>query len=211
MCSPGGLASLSGSAFTSQNPQQAQSLELPTRLAGVQVNVNGEAAGLSFVSASRVNFQCPQGTPGAALDVTVEAEDGSIQKVAGSSMAAVAPGIFTVDASNQGVVQVASTHEMAMAATEGIASRPARQGEMLAIYAMGLGSAAAAYPVQVAIGDMYTDAESVNPVPSAAGLFRIEFAVPQGTPSGAAVPLHLEVTLPDQTSVWSNAVTVAIE
>ena len=77
VCSPGGLASLSGEGFTSQGPQRATSLPLPTSLGNVQVKVNGEAAPLLFASASQVNFQCPQLAPGSPLDVTLVAESGA--------------------------------------------------------------------------------------------------------------------------------------
>ncbi len=139
VCSPGGLASLSGTNFTSQNPQTARPAALPTSLAGVQVTVNGQAAPLSFASEARMNFQCPQPAPGSPLDVTVESENGVAQQAAPSTMAAASPGIFTVDAANQGVVQIAATNEIAMTSVTGIRSRPAAQGETLTIYATGLG------------------------------------------------------------------------
>lgn len=200
VCTPGGLVSLSGSNFTSQIVQSAPSVPLPTRLGGMQVKVNGEPMGLSFVSASRVNFQCPQLTPGSALDVTVESEDGSIQQSAASSMAAVAPGIFPADSTNQSVLRQRSM------------ATPAKQGDTLAIYAVGLGAASGApYPMKIAIGDAYAEPLSVSRVASATGVFEVEFAVPGGTSSGPTVPLHLEVTLPDQTTVWSNGVTLAIQ
>lgn len=209
VCTPGGLASLSGGGFTSQSPQVAQSVPLPTRLGGVQVKANGEPVGLSFVSASRVNFVCPQLTAGSSVDVAVQSEDGSIQTAASSVIAAVAPSIFTVDATNQGVVQIASSNEIAAPAREAIVSRPAQTGETLTIYATGLGTAE--YPVRVAIGDKYAGPASVTSTPLGAGVFQIGATIPEGTTTGPAVPLHLEVILPDLTTVWSNTVTLAIQ
>ena len=145
--------------------------------------------------------------------MTAESEDGSIQAPASSSMAAAAPAIFTVDSTNQGVVEIASTKELAMPANAGIASRPARDGETITIYATGLGrvQGSSTYPVRVAIGDVYADSQSTHPVSAGSGLFQVEVTVPENVHSGPAVPVHLEVTLPDQTTVWSNTVTVAIE
>ena len=139
VCSPGGLASLSGEGFTSQGAQAATSLPLPTTLGNVQVKVNGEAAPLLFASASQVNFQCPQLAPGSPLDVTLIAESGAAIPAASSTMAAAAPGLFTVDATNQGVILIASANQIAMPETKGMPSRLAKPGENLAIYADGLG------------------------------------------------------------------------
>ncbi len=227
VCSPGGLVSLSGANFTSQAPQIVKPGQLPGHLAGVQVKVNGHAAPLLFASESRINFLCPGLPVGSALEVTVQGENGAIQTPAQSSMAAAVPGIFTVDESKQGVIQIAATNELAMTQKDGIRSRPAKQGETLNIYATGLGPVASdtpaagsapaasqsrpAYPVRVAIGDTHVDPAFVRPVPESPGVFEIGLTLPDSRPTGAAVPVQIEVTLPDKTTVASNVVTVAIE
>lgn len=228
VCSPGGLVSVRGAGFTSQTPQAAKAGLAPERLAGVEVKVNGRTAPLLFASASRVNFLCPKLPAGSSLDVSVEGENGAIQRPAQSSMAAAAPGIFTVDESNQGVVQIAATNEIAMSQREGIRSRPARQGETLHIYATGLGSVTddtkganppltvdpqtyTGYPVRVAVGDTFIDPAFVRPTPESAGVFAIGLSLPESGPTGLAVPVHIEVTLPDKTTVVSNVVTMAIQ
>ena len=124
VCSPGGLASLSGEGFTSQGPQKATSSPLPTSLGGVQVKVNGEAVPLLFASASQVNFQCPQLTPGSPLNVTVAPESGEAIPAASGTMAAAAPSVFTIAPTTQGVIRIASADQFAMPKTEG--TPPAR-------------------------------------------------------------------------------------
>ena len=74
-CSPGGLATLTGSGFTTQAPTSASSFPVPTQLAGVQVMVNGMPAPLLMVSGSQVNFQCPVLSSGSQLTITLRAED----------------------------------------------------------------------------------------------------------------------------------------
>ena len=227
VCSPGGLVSVSGANFTSQAPQIAKPGQLPSRLAGVQVKVNGHAVPLLFASESRVNFLCPSLPAGSALDVTVQGENGVIQTSAQSSMTAAEPGIFRVDESNQGVIQIASTNEIAMTQKEGIRGRPAKQGETLNIYVTGLGPMMAdtpaagsapiaaqnqpEYPARVVIGDTSIDPAFVRPVPESPGVFEISVRLPDNRPTGASVPVQLEVTLPDKTTVASNVVTVAVE
>jgi uncharacterized protein (TIGR03437 family) len=226
VCSPGGLASLSGEGFTSQAPQKATSFPLPTRLGNVQVKVNGVAAPLLFASASQVNFQCPQLAPGSPLDVTLVAESGAAMPAASSTMAGAAPGVFTVDATTQGVILIASTNQIAMPETEGTPSRPARQGERLAIYADGLGEVVDDVPdgtpatldrqiqllnqVRVFVGDVQITPDLAG-LAGTAGVFHIDAQLPRNVSGGSAVPLRIEVILPDGSVAESNEVSLAIE
>ncbi len=225
VCSPGGFASLSGEGFTSQDPQKAASLPLPTSLANVQVKVNGEAAPMLFASASQVNFQCPRRTPGSPLDVTLVAENGSAMTAASSTMAAAAPSVFTIGETTQGVIRIASANQIAMPKTEGTPSRPASPGEDLEIYVDGLGGVMNAVPVESAatddhiqlrnqvrifIGDVQISPASAEFAPGAPGVFQIDAQLPHDVPTGLAVPLHVQVLLPDGSVAESNQVTLAI-
>lgn len=226
VCSPGGLASISGAGFTSEAPQTAKSSPAPAQLAGVQVKVNGQAAPLLYASASRVNFLCPQLPAGSPLDVAVQGENGVVHKAAPSSMSAAVPRIFTVGAGNQGLVQIAATNEISMPHTESIPSRPAQPGDALTIYATGLGTAGNApaagsqapaapqtlnYPVQVVIGAMRLNPTWVRINTEKAGVYEVGVTLPSSRSTGNAVPVHLEMTLPDQTTLSSNTVTMAIQ
>jgi uncharacterized protein (TIGR03437 family) len=225
VCSPGGFASLSGEGFTSQDPQKATSLPLPTSLANVQVKVNGEAAPMLFASASQVNFQCPQLTPGSPLDVTLIAENGSVMTAASSTMAAAAPSVFTVGETTQGVIRIASANQIAMPKTEGTPSRPASPGENLEIYVDGLGEVMNAVPagsgaadnqiqlrnqIRIFVGDVQIAPASAEFAPGTPGVFQIDARLPQNVPTGLAVPLHVQVLLPDGSVAESNQVTLAI-
>lgn len=225
VCSPGGLASLNGEGFTSRGPQKATSLPLPTSLAGVQVKVNGEAAQLLFASPSQVNFQCPQLSPGSPLDVTLVAESGVRMPAASSTMAAAAPSVFTMATTTQGVIRIASANQIAMPKTEGTPSRPATPGENLEIYADGLGEVMNAVPagtlaadsqvqrrnqVRIFVGDVQIAPASAEFAPGTPGVFQIDAQLPQNVPTGLAVPLHIQVVLPDGSVAESNQVTLAI-
>jgi uncharacterized protein (TIGR03437 family) len=226
-CSPGGLVTISGTGFTDQDPQSAASYPLPAALGGVQVQVNGKAVPLLLVSASQINFQCPLLASGSSLDIAVIAADGTVAATTQSIMAAAAPDLFTVNGTTQGVILIASKNEMAMTQTPGLAGSPAQPGDVLSIYASGLGETQA----PVAIG---TPAPSTPPVPlknkiaifvsgveidpalsilapGTAGLDQVNVQLPVDVAVGSAIPLYLQVTLADGTVIRSNTVTLAID
>jgi uncharacterized protein (TIGR03437 family) len=227
VCSPGGLATLEGTGLTTQDAQNAISFPLPANLAGVRLKVNGVPAPLLFASDTQVNFQCPQVSPGTALDFVLEAEGGVAVQLPRGVMQPAAPRLFAADPSQQGVVLIANTNEIAMAKTEGIPSRPARPGEYLTIYASGLGEVkdgvtpGTAAPldrliflsnkVSIVIEDLEIEPEFAGLAPGTAGLFQVNLRLPNGVTAGPAVPLYLKVTLPDGGVVESNRVTVAVD
>ncbi len=87
--------------------QTAPSLPLPTQLAGVSVKVRDSAgaerlAPLFFVSPGQINYQVPPGTADGLATVTVTSGDSFV--AAGMvEIAGVAPGLFSANASGQGV------------------------------------------------------------------------------------------------------------
>lgn len=87
--------------------QAAATIPLPTTLGGTQVKVLDAAgterpAPLFFVSPNQVNYQIPPGTAVGPALVTVTASDGRISTGVVST-SAVAPSLFTADASGRGV------------------------------------------------------------------------------------------------------------
>jgi len=228
VCSPGGLSTLSGKGFTTQDPQKATSFPLPERLAGVQVLVNGAPAPLLFVSDSQVNFQCPLLAPGSPLQISVEGEDGASTALGESAMQAAAPSLFTVDStSSQGVVLIGTTNEIAMPKTNGLASRPARKGEFVTLYANGLGEVTAGVPVgtpapadrlvslsnkvSLMVGGVEIEPAFAGLASGTAGLFQVNVKIPQNVPFGPAIPLYIKVVLADGSVVASNTVSIAID
>jgi len=87
--------------------QLASSTPLPTNLAGTFVNVRDNAgverlAPLFLVSPGQINFQMPPGTAIGPATVTAVSGDGNVSEGT-SQITAVAPGLFTVDASGKGL------------------------------------------------------------------------------------------------------------
>jgi len=87
--------------------QVATSLPLPTTLAGTTVKVRDSAgverdAPLFFVAPAQVNYLVPAGTAAGAATVTITSGDGKVSTGV-VQIAAVAPGLFSANASGQGV------------------------------------------------------------------------------------------------------------
>jgi uncharacterized protein (TIGR03437 family) len=77
-------------------------IQLPTSLAGTSVRVNGQLAGLFFVSANQINYLIPANTP--LGNVNVEVKSGNGMTSTGTiEVRQVAPAIFSANASGVGV------------------------------------------------------------------------------------------------------------
>jgi uncharacterized protein (TIGR03437 family) len=85
----------------------ANSLPLPTTLAGTTVRVKDSAgterlAPLFFVAPTQVNYLVPSGTANGLASIMISSSDGQVS-LGAVQIAAVAPGLFTANASGQGV------------------------------------------------------------------------------------------------------------
>jgi uncharacterized protein (TIGR03437 family) len=141
-------------------------------------------------------------------------------------MQTAAPGLFTWGTGGQGVIMNAATNEIAMAKTNGIASRPAVPGEYITIFANGLGEVidgvAAGTPapedrlvmlknkIKLVLGGIEIDPAFAGLAPGTVGLFQVNAQLPYYVPVGPGVSLYLKVILADGSVVSSNTVTVAI-
>jgi len=221
----GGLASLFGTNLASRTAT-ASAVPLATTLAGVTVQVHGFNAPLFFVSPSQINFQIPWevlGLSQASLTVTVEGLSSSPQVVA---MGVSAPGLFATNSSGsgQGAILIADTGEIAgpVGSIPGRAARPVRRGAFVSIYCTGLGlvnnrpdsggagsgnplSTTVAVPT-VTIGGVSAPVSFAGLAPGFVGLYQVNVQVPDGTPTGDAVPVVLAIG-----GVTSNAVTIATQ
>ncbi len=145
---PGSMVVVSGENFTGGESFEAGGFPLPVSLGGVKVKFDGLEARLFAVSPQRIEAQLPSllnlealaGGGAATAAVVVEtAEGGSYARR--FVTAAQAPGIFTASGEGRGQGAVLFSDTGALAAPRGYAaeSRPARAGEVLEIYATGLG------------------------------------------------------------------------
>jgi hypothetical protein len=92
-----------------------------------------------------------------------------------------------------------------------VSGQPAQPGDAIAVRATGLGAEPRPEAVLLWIGRLSVPAEAVHPVPGSAGVHEVTARVPAGAPEGEAVPLWIQIAMPDGRLAESNEVTLAIE
>jgi uncharacterized protein (TIGR03437 family) len=219
----GMIASLFGTGLASTTAP-ASGTPLPTTLAGASLQMEGFSAPLFFVSPAQINFQVPwevQGRTSAGLTLTA----GGTSVTATVSISSTAPAIFSTNSTGRGQGAIlTSTQEIAAArgAISGRTTRPARRGEYISIYCLGLGLvsntprtglAAGANPLSqavtqpgVSIGGVQATVTFAGLAPSFVGLYQVNARIPDGAPTGDAVSVVLSIG-----GTTSNTVTIAIE
>lgn len=190
---------------------------MPTVLDGVRVFVDGFPAPVAFISPSQINFQCPEMERTGWVPVEVVTPEGRDQHWA--YVEAENPGVFLLNGAD-----VAAQHEdTTPAAPEGALgpgtpARPARPGNVLALYGTGFG----ATQPRVFAGQLYQGAARIppsNPVrvtiggqaaeilfagQSAAGLNQINLRVPSLSPGDHPV----RVTVGVAPAAWRGTLRV---
>jgi uncharacterized protein (TIGR03437 family) len=191
---------------------------LPTVLDGTRVLVNGVAAPLYFTSPGQLNFQIPFEATGGQGIVQVE-RGGVLSNRVTVDIAAVAPRILQWSQFREpyGII-VNQDNTLTMPTTQPLGSfqsRPARAGDVITIYAIGLGrtnppvatgaAAPAAEPlarlsgVLVRFGartsfdtSIAVEALFAGLAPTFVGLYQINAIVPQGVFVSEALDLSIE-------------------
>ena len=209
---PGSLVSIYGSGFTdgssmSWNPAISNG-GLPTTLNGVQVNVGGQPGYIAFASPTQLNVLVPPNSATGSVPITVTTNHGSA--VGTAPMTQIAPAFFAQTV--QG-----TTYLAAMFANDGVlvgnpglfsgaASRAARPGDYIELYATGLGSTNPPYPSGQVLTKPYPISNpssvsvSVGGQPAVVqfagmtmpGVFQVNIQVPAGIPSGN-LPVVLQI------------------
>jgi uncharacterized protein (TIGR03437 family) len=217
----GDFVALFGNQFTNGDPQTG-TLPLGTNLGGTQVMINGQAVPIQYVSASQINIQIPYDA--AVGDGTLSVvRNGTQGDTVSIHINAVAPAILAFG--NGYVVAQTSTFGF-----EGNSpSVPAQSGDVLVLYAVGMGgtnpavTAGTASPtsplavvpnVKVCMGSptpvnpnvLCIDPQFAGLTPGFFGLYQINWAVPQNAPKGDAVEFFVTV---GQTR--SNVLSIAIK
>ena len=147
---PGAAVVVQGVNFApGEGTAEAQGYPLPTMLGGTRVLIDGAEAPLFAVGPRRIEAQLPWALGGEAVQAgglalaEVVVESGGARSWPRRFWAAPsAPGVFTVSGTRQGQAAVLFAGTAALAAPLGASegSRPARAGDVLEIYATGLGA-----------------------------------------------------------------------
>lgn len=131
---PGSLASIFGDNLA-PSVALAEGAPLPRELAGASVVVAGAPAPLLYVSPSQINFQVPFEAP--IGDAVLEfRRDGGVREVRRIRLVDGAPGLFTQSGDGRGAGVVMHASDFRLVTPE----NPAAPGEILALYATGLGA-----------------------------------------------------------------------
>jgi uncharacterized protein (TIGR03437 family) len=144
-------------------------------------------------------------------------------------MQEVTPGLYSTDSTGQGqgTILIAATNELAMASTAGVPSRPAHPGEVVIIFANGLGAVDHPVPagsrapsdapvlllhtLKVIIGGAEVDPVFAGLAAGVVGLDQLNVQLPDDVSTGNNIPVYLKVSLSDGSTVTSNQVTMAIQ
>jgi uncharacterized protein (TIGR03437 family) len=218
---PGGIAAVFGTSMTNVTQASAASLPLPTVLGGESLSIGGFAAPQFFASRDQLNVQIPWETPlgtaNAVLSLGTNSTSSQVQVVE------YLPGIFTANGSGQGQGIVVHANSGTLAAPSGAfgASYPAAKGEVLTLYATGLGPvdhqpvtgqatpggplARTTTPASVTVGGVPATVSFSGLTPGLVGLYQVNFQVPAAAPAGNYVPMVLSIG-----GAISNGVTLAI-
>jgi uncharacterized protein (TIGR03437 family) len=174
---------------------------LPTVLENVRVNINGRSAYVYYVSPTQLNVLAPAGTPVGSMNVEVITNGVSSGNVTVNGTS-VMPAFFTFDPDE-------SRYAAAVAADgsyvgkpglfgSALATRPAKPGEFVQLYATGLGATQPSYPDGQIVGTPLLLRSSVSVqiggrlltgLPAYlvyAGVYQINVQIPATMPDGDA-------------------------
>jgi uncharacterized protein (TIGR03437 family) len=227
----GGVAAVFGTQLSSNPPAYASGFPLPTSLGGVQVLINNVAVPIFYADAGQVDIQIPyylstgqvtvqvmrNGQPGNRVSATI---DSTAPRLFALRQLAAAP-----DGSAYGVV-LNSDGTLALPTNLGGGAHPAHRGDVVTIYALGLGPtlpivltgdpapsneplARVTNPIQVLYGGGSAASVTATPIyaglaPTYAGLYQVNVLIPANAPTGN-VPVS--ITVPGHVS---NLVEIAI-
>lgn len=219
----------------SATTQAATTLPLPTTLGGVSVLVDGQPAGLFFVSPTQINYLVPTDTASGDAQVTVM-NGNSVVAQGRLSAPGVAPSLFTADASGQGLpagllLRVRANQQQSY---EPLARFDVAQNRMvpvpitrnngdtlyLVLFGSGFRNApdsdgnsgnGVAENVEVTIGGLSAPVVFAGPAPGYAGLDQLNVQIPAEVTAGAQLTLVIKVSDGQGVMLRSNTVTVAIQ
>jgi len=210
---PGTLVTVRGAGLA-KDTQTATGTPLPTTIGSTSLTANGQPVGLTRVAPDSVTFVMPWAAAGAGrihLKATVAGTNSNeivVRAVPAS------PGFFST--TGDGLGMVLGTHADGSLIT---ADSPATPGEVVVLYASGLGTlatsvaeyAAAAsanvtsVPVQVDVAGILAEVQYAGAAPTLAGVYQINIVIPQSavTSPGANLRIfegyaqtHPKVTIP---------------
>jgi uncharacterized protein (TIGR03437 family) len=210
---PGSLISIFGSNLTATTTT-ADTVPLSTNLGNVSVTINGVAAPIHDIfhgsSFDQLNVQLPFATVSGTAQVIVTNNSQSSASTP-IQVGPFSPGIFVFNAATQQIAIAVNNADSSLAAPAGsipgLTTHPAKAGDVLIIYADGLGSVTPTIKDGFASTDTTrnTDTKPVvmvggmpvqvlfSGLSTFVGVDQINIMLPVGTPTGSAVPIQIQV------------------
>lgn len=174
---------------------------IPNNLQTTQVKINGNSVPLIFANETQINFLVPEDVIGTTAQLQIVTGAGTSNPAA-VKVLQTQPGIFFDAPSGLGAVLIANTGL-------NTAARPAKVGDILEVYATGLGPLDPQGNVRttpnVTLAGQKCDLLFAGLAPGFSGLYQINVRVPSGIGTG-----DLVLTLAQGTTV-SNQVKVRVQ
>jgi len=234
---PGDIVALFGQQLSTVAPVVGQQPPLATTLGGASVTVNGETAPLYFSSYGQINFQIPVDTATGTALVQVES-NGQTGNTVSLNVESRSPRLLVLDSPYGTIVDASQGNGYDVLpfpptiAFPNFLSQPAKPGDVLTIYSIGLGPTSPAVasgqpapgtaplaeltstPTVVfhsatsgPLGVQLTSTPSyAGLAPNFAGLYQINAAIPGNCPEGT---IEVWLRFPDSTT--SNAVEILVQ
>ncbi|MDZ4799549.1 MAG: Ig-like domain-containing protein [Bryobacteraceae bacterium] len=199
---------------------------LPTSLANVQVIFSGIAAPIFAVSningEESVAVQVPFEVPVGSATVTIQGPGGSSTTVSGVQIETLKPGLFTwLDPATNSTYAVAVRPDGSFVG----GSNPARRGEVIRVYATGLGQTSpatatnrvggtgqsVAAPLVVGVNNAGTRLISAELMTGTVGVYVVSLQIPTDAASGPNQPIGLAAVRPDGGAEFANSAFVPIQ
>jgi len=215
LVAPGSAVAIYGVNLAS-DVNVAGSGKLPSKLLSSSVRVGATPAPLFFVSSGQINVQLPSNVPAGHQTLTVHM-DGKPDATAVFDVARNAPGLFA-SVTDNGSFVVATHQDGSVISVDS----PARRGEVVTLYATGLGpykpappdgapvpagtKYSAVDPVTVVIGDLQLQPEWAGAAAGRIGVAAVQFNIASTIPHATTAQLRLHVN-----GVDSNTVLLPVE
>jgi uncharacterized protein (TIGR03437 family) len=213
--SGGTILSLFGSGLAAAQ-QSAQTVPLPTNLAGVMVTINGVPAPLFFVSPGQINLQTPFSISGDTARIVVN-NNNVLSNEVDVPVASTSPAVFSRN--QNGIGPAIITHaDFSLVTPED----PALPGETVIVFLTGLGEVDPPFAdgapgpsgplsvvtdpdLQVEFGREAGTVLFAGAAPGFVGLYQINVTIPDTVVVGAAVPVAIQTS-----NSFSDLVDIAI-
>jgi uncharacterized protein (TIGR03437 family) len=203
---PGDIVAVKGQQLSAKDGTQAGAPPISTQLSDTQVLFNGQPLPLYYASYGQINCQIPTDAPLGTSLVQVKRQDGQVSNLVSVEIAARAPRLLLAGVGIYGVVTNPDySRPMPDGSWPGVATHPAKAGDTLTLWAIGLGPTSP----YVATGQPAPSSEPLarltstpvvtfggelgNPTavpsfaglsPTFAGLYQVNVTVPANAPKG---------------------------